>query len=519
VSRNGAASKTPFEHAFPANVILVVLTLFPGLINTSAVNFAATSVARDLHALPSHVSVLVLLNDATLAFGCLLAAELTRRVPNRSLYMTMLIVSAVTSLLSCVAPNLAIFGAAHCLHGLVGGMLFVIALPPLFLNFASTNIRGLVSVLVPSLFGAATLGPIVASGLQEPNAWRIIFACEIVLALVALLLARKTVAYKQPPPTTDPVDWESLVLAAIGTISICIGAGELARNGWQTPGAFIPAAIGIAAFAAIFIWEAIDAKPLVPVRRLVRSVAIVGSISTIAGSAIYSATQTTMTLELERLLNLTPTQTGLSYIPAAVAALISGFLYARLVTTRWVTIVGAIGIAVSLAAVCIGLFIHDLNYAGIEGTLFIAAIGAGLSVTPGIFMIGLSFERALVTRAIALLNMLRLTGGFISVPGIQHSIGSRAADNLQAALPPMSHEAADRAAREFLINGQNVANLPAHVLHEAVRSGIVYGLGIAAAICLVSLTIIAVLFAERRIRLVAPVVSRIAEGKPALEAG
>ncbi len=47
----------------------------------------------------------------------------------------------------------------------------------------------------------------------------------------------------------------------------------------------------------------------------------------------------------------------------------------------------------------------------------------------------LSFERALVGRAIALLNLFRLTGGFISAPGVEHTIGSRAQTHLHALDP------------------------------------------------------------------------------------
>jgi MFS family permease len=519
-ARQAQPPSTParFEHSFVANVALVVLTLFPGLINTSAINFAAGPVAHDLGVSPNAVSVLVLLNDSALAFGCLLAAELTRRLPNRSLYLVMLLASIAASALSCGAPNIAVLGVAHVVHGLVGGMLFVIALPPLFINFAAKNIRALVIVLVPSLFGAVTLGPIVAAGLQRSNEWRLLFAIEIVFAIVALLLARVTVTRKPPAATTDSVDWVALALAATGSVAIGIGAGDLARHGWLAPSALAPAILGVGAFVAMFVWEALQPRPLVPVRHLLGSIAIVGSLSTIAGSAVYSATQTTMTLELERLHGLSISQAGLSYAPAALAALLAGWLYSRFVTTRWVTLVGAAGLAISLAAVCVGFFARTLTYVEIEATLFVAAIGAGLSITPGIFMVALAFERTLVTRAIALLNMLRLTGGFISVPGVEHSIGSRAADHLREALPTLSQTASDRAARAFLLRGEGTPGISHALLEDAVRAGVGYGLTLAALIGVVALAVIGVFFASRRIRLKAPDVALLAEGRPALSA-
>src|SRR5665213_542979 len=72
--------------SYAANALLVVLTLFPGLINTSAIALAAPVIGKDLGVAPDAAAGLPLISDAALAFGCLLAAELTRRVSGRTLY-------------------------------------------------------------------------------------------------------------------------------------------------------------------------------------------------------------------------------------------------------------------------------------------------------------------------------------------------------------------------------------------------------------------------------------------------
>src|SRR5665213_1506536 len=84
--------------SYPANVVLVVLTLFPGLINTSAIALAAPVIGRDLNVPPDVAASIPLISDAALAFGCVVAAELTRRVESRRLYFWLLTVSVATSL-------------------------------------------------------------------------------------------------------------------------------------------------------------------------------------------------------------------------------------------------------------------------------------------------------------------------------------------------------------------------------------------------------------------------------------
>ena len=69
-------------------------------------------------------------------------------------------------------------------------MLFVVVLPPLLTTFKSDKLRATASVIVPCLFGASTLGPLVGGLVAAPGLWRAIFAVEVVVALVAMLLAR-----------------------------------------------------------------------------------------------------------------------------------------------------------------------------------------------------------------------------------------------------------------------------------------------------------------------------------------
>ena len=180
--------------SYAANVALVVLTLFPGLINTSAIALAAAVIGPDLGVAPDVAASLPLISDAALAFGCILAAELIRRVESRTLYFWLLGVSLATSLASAVAPSFPVLLAAHVVHGLVAGMLFVVVLPPLVIGFGSKKLGASASVLVPALFGAATLGPLVGGLVASPGLWRSIFAVETVVAIVAMVLARGVLA-------------------------------------------------------------------------------------------------------------------------------------------------------------------------------------------------------------------------------------------------------------------------------------------------------------------------------------
>ena len=95
-------------------------------------------------------------------------------------------------------------------------------------------------------------------------------------------------------------------------------------------------------------------------------------------------------------------------------------------TTKFVVLSGATGLVFVAIASVLARIVAPVDAHAVGWLCMIAAFGAGLSVSPGLFLVALSFERALLGRAIALLNLFRLTGGFISGPGVEHTIGSSA---------------------------------------------------------------------------------------------
>jgi MFS family permease len=503
--------------SYGANVVLVVLTLFPGLINTSAIALAAPVIGADLGVAPDPAATLPLVSDAALAFGCVLAAELTRRVESRRLYFVLLVVSLVTSLASALAPRFGVLLAAHTVHGLAAGMLFVVVLPPLLTTFGSAKLGATASVLVPALFGAVTLGPLVGGLIAAPGTWRLIFAVEVAVALFAYALGRQVLARRDPPGTDEPIDWYALGTSLAGSALVYVGVGNLAQSDWSDPLASGPVAAGVLMYAALIVGEAREREPLVPVRKLATSLALVGTIATVVGSVTFSALTQCFTLSLLRIDVLTPRETGLAFWPEFPSALASGILFGRLVTTKWVVLSGAGGLCLIALAAVIARVVGPVDTREVEALCVLSAFGAGLSVSPGLFVVALSFERRLVGRAIALLNLFRLTGGFISAPGIEHTIASHARDHL-AALNPSAAPLAESALRAVVV-GRAVPYGPlSEELRHALTLGIADAYVVIVALALAGLAAIAALLLAAHVRLRAPDLRRFDAGQPALDA-
>jgi MFS family permease len=511
-----AAAEPRLAKSYAANVILVVLTLFPGLINTSAVALAAPVIGRDLGVAPDDAGALALISDAALAFGCVLGAELTRRVDRRALYFALMFLSLATALASALAPSFAVLVAAHTLHGLAAGMLFIVVLPPIITTFKSDRLGATATVMVPSLFGAATLGPLLGGLVAAPGVWRTIFAAEVAVALIAIILARSVLAPRPPDGADQPVDWFALAMSAAGSALVYAGVGGLAGSNWRNPFATGPLLAGILFYVALIVGEARKKHPLVPVRELATSLALIGTIATVIGSATFSALTQSFSLTLLRIGELDPRGTGFAFWPEFLTAIASGYLFGRLVTTKWVVVTGATGLAFIALAALFARIVAPVDAASVGWLCLIGGFGAGLSVSPGLFVVTLSFERKLVGRAIALLNLFRLTGGFISAPGVEHTIGTQATAHLRALDPALPAGVADDVVRAYLTGAPVPASVPLDTLKHALKLGIDDAYLIVFVLALAGITAIAALLVATRTKLRAPDLAKFDEGKPAL---
>jgi hypothetical protein len=348
--------------------------------------------------------------------------------------------------------------------------------------------------------------------------WRSIFAVEAVVAIIAVLLARSVLAKREPQGTDAPVDWFALLASGIGSLLIYLGVGALAGHDWTYPLALGPTAAGILVYFALIVGEARKREPLVPVRELATSLALVGTIATVIGSATFSALTQSFSLTLLRIDGLDPRGTGFAFWPEFLTAIASGYVFGRLVTTKWVVVIGAAGLGcIALAAAC-ARAVAPVDASSVGWLCLIGGFGAGLSVSPGLFVVVLSFELKLAARAIALLNLFRLTGGFISAPGVEHTIGSRAQGHLHALDSSLSAHLGQDVVRAFVTGRPLPHPVAAASLKSALSAGIADAYVIVLVLALIGVAAIAALLLTTHFKLRAPDLKRFDDGKPALDA-
>jgi hypothetical protein len=306
--------------------------------------------------------------------------------------------------------------------GLLGGTFLMVALPPLFMNFEERYFPPSAALMVPCLFGAATLAPIVCAPLAAARLWRPLFWGEAFAFALALVLAFVTVGPKEPQQKDARVDWYALAIGAFSMACVFAGVSNIGTHEWTYLPALIPFLVGVAGFIVLIVGEYFMKNPLLPVKNILISFAVIGFVAAGAGNAIYIADAQVLHIVTRDVLHLQPFQIASMVWPLFAMTVLVGLIFALVLRTKWMPLIPMFG----LAAICFGsgLFLAQLEKPSPAlqwGAIVLMGYGASASITPGLFMVGLSMPRNLVARGIAAIEVVRLTLGFISGPLAQHA--------------------------------------------------------------------------------------------------
>jgi MFS family permease len=405
------------------------MALSPGFILSSALGLVRPIIAESLGTSPGSIFWALILGNAALALGAVLAADLAQRFKNRLLFMTYQGAFILGSVVAFLAPNAGALVLGYTLQGLATGLLLVAALPPLVTGFPAHRLKTTIPAVVIGLFGAVTAGPLVGGYFAMTGAWRVLFLATVLVGLATLVLALVALAEREPLNPGAHIDATALLLSAGGTGLSFVGVGELMRAGAGSPTFYVPVSLGILMLASLVVLEGVRSAPLMPVRPLTTTFPLMGILAAIISGAAFTGLVELTLLFLERVRGLDVPAAGFLFWPELVMGIVGALIVGFVLTSRWVLTMPLFGmISLSLAAwwlTGITASSGDLRILAVAAAL---GLGASLTVTPGLLMAALSVPPLLVGRAIALVELLRLVSAYTVGPVllyIARSYGSR----------------------------------------------------------------------------------------------
>lgn len=307
------------------------------------------------------------------------AADLLGR---RRMFVTALIVYAVSSLAGGLATTPLVIVIARAVQGLGGALLLPSTLALISTLFAEgpTRNRAL------AIWGGAgasglTLGALLGGLLTQWFGWQAVFYVNVIFAVVAALAALVTIPRDsretQARRRFDLPGALSVTVAATLLVFVLIQAPA---DGWSSPiivAALIVSAVAAGAFVVI---EARSPDPLLPLALLKNRTVASGVLTTFIYMGSFGALPYFLTVLLQDVHRMSALQTGLAFLVPSIAVAtgtqIGERLTNRLSARRTLLIGFALGIP-GTAVLAVG-FNSSLSYPALLPGLVISGLGQGI---------------------------------------------------------------------------------------------------------------------------------------------
>ena len=305
-----------------------VLGFFVITLDAVVVNVALPSIRADLGGGITGLQWVV--DGYTLAFAALLltTGALSDRIGARRAFAAGLSMFAVSSAACGLAPTIGALVAARFVQGAAAAVLMPSSMALIRQAYADPGSRArAVGVWAMGGAAASTSGPVLG-GLLSLATWRLIFAINVPVGVVALVLIAFT---GRSPHQKVPFDWAGQLTAVLVMGGLTYGAIEAGALGFAVP-RVVAIALGVAvlAVAAFLATQARGAHPMVPLElfhsRTVSAAVAVG-FAFIVG---YYGLPFVMSLYLQQLRGLSPVATGLAFLPMMLVGALLTPISARL---------------------------------------------------------------------------------------------------------------------------------------------------------------------------------------------
>jgi EmrB/QacA subfamily drug resistance transporter len=299
-----------------------------------------------------------------------IASTLADRLGRRPIYMGCIALFAIGSAIAIAAPSYGILLFARGLQALGAGGIFPVATAAIG-DVVEPEKRGSALGLVAATWGlAAIVGPTFGGLVTHFISWRWIFALNIPLAIVVLVMAKRFVP-NVAPNKRGPLDVAGLTLLCLGLL--------LLMDGLTTARAFT-GILGALVLAGFAFWERRAGNPIVPLElfaapQLAKTYLLEITIGVLEGSLFFIPTV------------LVAAQ-GLSYAAAGLIAALGALMFVLVIPasgrlldrigSRDVLLAGTVLSELGLAIFAVGFRSLPLSIVAmiVAGTGFGALLGA-----------------------------------------------------------------------------------------------------------------------------------------------
>lgn len=409
-------------------ILTVIAAAIMELIDTSIVNVALSHMSGNLGATLEDTSWVItsyaIANVIIIPLTSFLAAKLGRR----NYYIGSVIAFTFFSFMCGQASNIWVLVAFRFLQGMGGGALLSVSQAIVFEQFPREKQNVASALFGVGVFIGPTIGPTLGGFITEYYSWPWIFYINVPIGITVAALCIALLKEPEVKPQTGKIDWLGIMLLAVGVSALQTVLERGETEDWFATNYIIW--LSVIAFFGILLfiwWELHTEHPVVNLRVLKsRNLSIAAALTFVAGIGIFSSVFLTPVFA-QRLLNFTPTQTGLLLLPGALLAIGGLILSARLLQrgiSPIVMIITGMGFFVLFSWQMSALNLQA-GTGDITSPLIWRGLGLALVTVPLTTLAVSSLEPKDIPQGAALNNMMRQLGGSFGIAMVNTFLTNR----------------------------------------------------------------------------------------------
>jgi EmrB/QacA subfamily drug resistance transporter len=364
---------------------LLATTQFVIVLDAAIVNVAIPSIGKDLHF--SQEDLTWIPNAYALTFGgfLLLGGRMADLLGRRRLFMVGLVLFSVASLLGGLSTSETQLIAARALQGLGAALLAPSGLSMVTNMFAEGSERNKALGVWGAVSGSGGAAGVLLGGvLTEYAGWEWVLWVNVPIGVIAAVVAPRLLIESRRETDLRYFDAVGAITITAGLSLLVFALVDTINQGWGSTQTLTRLALSLVLIVAFVFNESRSRDPLVPFgifrRRTLTGANIVGLL---VGAALF-AMFFFLSRYMQQVLGYSALKAGLSYLPLALAIIISAGIASQLVTKLGFKPILLTGLGlITIALLWFGQVPVEGDYVThLVGPMVIAAVGLGFAFVP-----------------------------------------------------------------------------------------------------------------------------------------
>lgn len=364
-------------------LVLLCASQFMVVLDFSIVNVALPAMQRDLAFTPQNLQWIVSAYALTFGGFLLLGGRAADLFGRRRVFIAGLGLFALASLVGGLAQSQWVLITARSFQGLGGAIVSPAALSILTTTFEEGSERNrALGIWGAVAAGGFAAGVLLGGIMTDSLGWRWVMFVNVPIGLAAVLLSPILLRESREQTLTRQVDLAGAVTVTAGLVVLVYALVQAPEAGWLSVSTLLSIVMAIALLFLFVFVESRSRAPLVPLsifrRRTLTAANLVGALL----SAAVASMVFILTLYMQQVLGYTALQTGLAFLPHAIAAMIAAPIASQFVSRFGVKLTLMLGMTLSMVGLLLltqipieGNFVRDL----LPGTVLV-----GLGIVTGI---------------------------------------------------------------------------------------------------------------------------------------